>query len=335
MRTPIEPITGYDDIYRVRNALNTLRKQQLENQYYAPNMQSEIDNRNALKKKITTMTPLEAMELSLKNQYYPALTESQIKAQEAMANFRNAGGSGMGVDQKLIMGLGSQLRKDHPEWNDSQVNEAANAYLSGQTALGDGTELPPITGQTRQLLDVMLKKSSSTQGLNQQRYAATAENLLSQGEPYLDSIAKYSGILGTARGNIDAVRNVLGEDTPDYQDYLYFTRAIVPAAASEFMRAMGVNASDTQKQLYMDVVNPTNWDTAPQTAIKNYKRMLQLMKSVGSIVRQSPSEIRQTMMQQGQKSEAKQQYVTIRNNKTGETKRITVEEARRLQARGL
>lgn len=127
----------------------------LQNQYYAPNIQSEINSRNALTDKTNTMTPLQAKELELQNEWYP-------KTQQATINWKNSGGSGGGVDVKLMNAFQQQISTDHPEWSPEQLNEAANAYISGEHQFSDGTPLPQIGGKSKQFLDRMgLKKTTA------------------------------------------------------------------------------------------------------------------------------------------------------------------------------
>ncbi len=266
---------------------------QLKNQFYAPNIQSEINNRNALTDKYNKMTPLEARELDLKNNMYNRVTESNMRANEALANFRNSGGGGGGVGQKELKGFEHQLSTEHPEWNQQQVNQAASAYLSGATTLPDGTPLPPVSGYSQTFLDQIVKRGNTAQGLNQQRFANTTDRLLNEGAKLMPSVSKYAGSLGKAKGNIDAVASSLGANSPEYNDYLKFTRVIVPTAAGEMMRALGVNASDTQKQIYLEVMNPLTWDSNPKVAMENYNYMQKLFKeTVGKTVGQSIGETR-------------------------------------------
>lgn len=133
----------------------------LHNQYYGANAQSEIDNRNALTNKYNTLTPLEAKELELKNQYYPQITESNINAKKARSDFLNSGGSGGSVGLKDLRGLANQLSKDHPDWDQEKINQAANAYLTGDSNLGDGSVLPPLGGQAQSLINGIAKRKTT------------------------------------------------------------------------------------------------------------------------------------------------------------------------------
>ncbi len=270
--------------------------QTLQNKMYVPNMQSEINSRNALTNKTNTMTPLEAKELELKNQYFPQTTQAEIEQKKAQANYYGMGGPGMGVGQKEMMGFRRQLINEHPNWTPQQADQAASGYINGQTQLPDGTQLPPISGVGQSYVDQIVKRGTTAQGLNQQRFAATTDAILDQGKDLVPSVVQYAGALGKAKGGIDAVQSSLGENTPQYQDYIYFTRTFVPYAAGEMMRALGVNASDTQKSLYQKVINPISWDQNPQGALENYNRMTKLFKETAAkTVGKSTGEIRSSL----------------------------------------
>jgi len=276
------------DELRLANALSQLR-----NQYYGPNAQSEINQRNALTNKSTTMLPLEAKELELKNEWYP-------KTEQATINWKNSGGSGAGVDQKQLMGLQNQLSIEHPDWSPLQANQAASAYLSGDDQLPDGTPLPPPSGIARDFLNSRTKKTNTAQALNQQRFAATTDSLLKEGKKLLPSVSQYSGALGKGKGSIDSVKSSLGENTPAYNDYMYFTRQYVPTVASEMMRAFGVNASDTQKSLYQKVINPLAWDQNPKGAEENFNRMVDMFeKAVSPTIGKGIAQINAGLRKQG------------------------------------
>lgn len=271
--------------------------QALQNQYYGPNIQSEMAQRNAQTNNMNTMTPLQAQQLQMQNQYYPQTQQANIAAQKAMANYRNMGGGyGMGAGQKDILGFQKQIQMDNPDFTPDQVNQAASAYINGDDQLPDGTKLPELSGIGKSYVDQIIKRGTTAQGLNQQRFAVTTDAILNQGKPLLPSVTKYAGLLGKGKGNIDAVASSLGSNSPDYNNYLYFTRTFVPYAAGEMMRSLGVNASDTQKELYTKVVNPISWDQNPQGAMDNYNKMVDLFENtVSKTVGKSTSELRSSL----------------------------------------
>lgn len=277
---------------RLANVFSALR-----NQYYGPNMQSEISNRNAmtgaipseiaerdaLTNKMNTMTPLEAINQKNVNDWYAQKAQSDIAANKSLADFRSMGGGGKGgVGVQNITALQRQLMMEGMD--KETANRAASAYISGEGALPNGKPLPPISGISQALVDQIIKQGTTAQGLNQQRFAATTDEMLNKGSELLPSVTKYSGALGRAKGNLDAVANSLGAGSQDYNDYIYFTRTFVPSSAAEMMRASGANASDEQKKLYQKIINPISWDQDPKAASENYKRMQDLFNTTTSKV---------------------------------------------------
>jgi hypothetical protein len=63
--------------------MNALQKKILENQYYGPNIESEMAQRNALTNRYNTLTPLEAQHYQLQNQYYAPNIESEMAYRNA------------------------------------------------------------------------------------------------------------------------------------------------------------------------------------------------------------------------------------------------------------
>lgn len=302
--------------------LNALTKENLENKYYAPNieseinsknaltqgqnitnkflpqnLQSEINSRNALTNKANVMTPLEATNQRNINDWYARKAQSDIDTNKALSSYRAMGGGrGVGgVDNQQLTGLKQQVAIENPEWaNDSQkIDQAASAYLSGETELPDGTKLKPVSGLMDSRISSIAKHNTTAQGVNQQRFALTTDSLLNKGEEYLPSVSKYSGALGKSKGGIDAVQNSLGYNSPDYKNYIYFTRTFVPTAAGEMMRALGVNASDQQKAIYQKVINPIAWDQDPKGATENYNKMRKMFKeTISNTVGKSTARIK-------------------------------------------
>jgi hypothetical protein len=144
------------DKFRLANAMADL-----QNQYYGAGQESEINNRNAMTERYNTMTPLEAKKLELQNLFYPDVTKSNISAQKSLEDFRKMGGGGAGVDQKQLQGFQNQISLDNPSWDQNQINQAASAYLSGETTMPDGSPLPPASGLAQQYLDLMSKKTTT------------------------------------------------------------------------------------------------------------------------------------------------------------------------------
>ncbi len=206
------------------------RKKQLENQYYGPNIQSEIENRNALTNKTNVMTPLEANELNLKNQYYAPNIQSEIANRNALTskyntmtpleaqelrvknqfapqreqadiNYRNMGmgRGGVGATQDFQYQL--KVNADNPQITDPiKQREAANVIENGGNRLSDGTIVNPPSSDTLRALDRAKKSTTTAALLTQQVRANQAEaeipvvdKYISQGRsPYGDTVMGQS-----------------------------------------------------------------------------------------------------------------------------------------------
>src|SRR6185369_1794068 len=137
--------------------------QGLVNKYYGPEAQANIDYKRGMASKI----PYEIEEQKLKNKYYPQLTESEISARKALADYREKGGSmygshGGSVGQKEILGLQRQLQADNPDWDDATANKMASAYLDGAKEF-DGKPLPKLSGISQTLIAQIQKRNSTAQ----------------------------------------------------------------------------------------------------------------------------------------------------------------------------
>lgn len=223
------------DKLRLANAF-----QQLQNQYYGPNIQSEIQNRNALTQKYNTMVPLEAQELSLKNQLYPQLTQAQIGAQNALSNFRLMGGAQMGVGQKEIMGLQRQLMVDHPDWDPVRANQAASAYLSGEQNLPNGEPLPELSGLGQTFIAQIQKRNSTAAVQNQ---AANMDVLASDvNDIDITPAMKFAGLKGKADYAKYAADMAMGRSVPqEFRDYVSFKNVTSNFAMDALRKGFGTS----------------------------------------------------------------------------------------------
>jgi hypothetical protein len=143
----------------------------------------------------------------------------------------------------------------------------------------------------------MLKRQNTAQGLNQQRFAATTEALIQNSAPKAKAAFDYSGMLGSGKGSLDKVGQILGVNKPKYNQYVQFTRVDVPAIAGEVMREMGVNATNEQKKMYIDLVNPISWDQNPKAANERWKHFIKTAQTVAKTIAKSPAQIRQGISQ--------------------------------------
>lgn len=188
---------------------------------------------------------------------------------EKTSTGRYAGGQAMDRFVKELM--------DSNGYDKETATQAARAYFENKDTLPNGTKFY-VSGIARKYADQVALKSDTAAGINQQRYGQTLDSLLSEGQHYLPSIKNYVGAIGKVNNVAQALGTQFGVQSPQYADYQYFTRTLVPSTAGEMMRTLGVNASDEQKKLYMSVINPVSWDTNYEMAEKNYNRLVDLFK---------------------------------------------------------
>src|SRR5688572_19809723 len=166
--------------YAEPNAQQDLQKSKLYNQYYAPNIQSEISNRNALTNKYNTMTPLEAEAQRIANQFAPQREQADI-------NWRNMGGAGGGVGQKEEMLFQSLVAKDNPQLKNDplKIYEASNILRQGGATLPDGTKLNPLSPAARASFDRITKGTTTAPII-------TGNIRSNQAESEIEAISKFA-----------------------------------------------------------------------------------------------------------------------------------------------
>lgn len=224
------------------------------NQFYAPNIQSEIANRNALTRGQNidnqfapqrlglanihaeqqnqtfipdTMSQINSRNASTEGQNIDNTSEAeyrraQINNMNAQATMRNTGGgAGMGVGQKEMMGFQHQLQIDNPNWDANKINQAASAYLAGGDSLPDGTKLSPLSGLAQSSLAQIQKRNSTAAVQNQ---AVNMDVLASDvNDIDITPVTKFVGL----KGRMDYARYTadmaMGNDVPqEFRDYKAF-----------------------------------------------------------------------------------------------------------------
>lgn len=208
------------------NHSNTLLPLDVQNQkninaFYGPNMQSLIANRSAETNKLNTMTPLEVDKLKIENSLLPQKTQSEINSNNAMASWRNMGGANASVNQKDLMAMQAQIMKDNPGLDPLKANQYASAAIDGLDKLPNGEKVPPLSGIAREQLGVILRRPSTAAIQNT---AANMDILASDlNDIDIAPIKKFAGI----KGKVDYGKYVgdmaAGRAVPqEFRDYLAF-----------------------------------------------------------------------------------------------------------------
>ena len=163
-------------IVTAMRGMNALTADNLKNQYYGPNMQSQIDSRNALtqgqnienqympdklrlanamaqlqnqyyaptqqadidyKNALTSKVPFETNELKIKNQFLPQMQQADIAEKEAQAKYYNMGGSGLGTGGKEQLFYQNAVSQDNPQLG----NDASKIYEAANVLAQGGDTL--------------------------------------------------------------------------------------------------------------------------------------------------------------------------------------------------
>jgi hypothetical protein len=181
-----------------QSMLNEEQPEKFRSEMMSAAIQRALGQANA--DKINTMTPLEAAELSLKNQFYPELTRQQIESAKALAAMRQLGGSGVGAGGKEELLFQNLVRRDNPGLTDDQVYEASNVLRQGGDTLSDGTKLSPLSPASQASFDRLTKYGTTSplitgniQGAQSEaEIDALAKHAQAGIRPYGDTYAGYS-----------------------------------------------------------------------------------------------------------------------------------------------
>lgn len=275
--------------YAERNALANTIKQELENRFYGPKAQAEIGLQTANANKLNTMTPLEAQELKLKNQFYPSLTNAQIENYKALSNYRSLGGGstgGLGAGGKEELFFQNLVSKDNPQLgNDpAKIYEASNVLRKGGNRLSSGEYLNPLSPASTEALNRITKYGNTAQGLNQQRFASTLEDMFKIANEHSTDAFKFSGVAGKVSGGVEAARSQFGENSPEYENYIKFTQEDIPAIVTEIVRTSGAHSTDSQKAMAIQATLPIDMMTSPKLAKSKWDELQRLYKQVGKSI---------------------------------------------------
>lgn len=216
--------------------------------------------------------------------------------QRAMAQATTGGGRGLGgVDLQNLTTARNEIKRINPNLTPQQIDDAVNAYSSGNNTLSDGTTLAPSTSILNGAMNRMYKRETDLAQRSQERFAATLETTFKQADPLMPSVVKYTGVKGKAKYYADAAKAQNGKFDPDYSNYLKFTRQIIPGMVSEILRTGGANSTDTQKLLAIQQTDPIALDNNPDLAMEQYKFLKDMYSNIAKTVSQGPSKTHQQL----------------------------------------
>lgn len=128
--------------------------------------------------------------------------------------------------------------------------------------------------------DKAIKDTTTSQVMNQRQYATLLDGLFNQAQNLMPSVANYAGLKGGMELKGEKIATGLGfPASNDYQNYLNFTRNVAPTMANELRRALGGQATDSERQVMENIANPLTWDSNPTTAMNQFNQLVNLYKS--------------------------------------------------------
>lgn len=239
----------------------------------ASNIQSTMPNQQQM------FSPLQILNRDI---------NADITGKEALATFRANGMGRGGVDAQRLNMMSQQIKAENPTATPEQITDIRNAYLEGRDTDSQGNPVPPISGVMDSLLTQNYKRNTDVGQRSQERYANTLETAIKNANDNEKSAEKYSGLLGKTEGSAESAESLLGgKSSEDFKKFNNFVTVDVPTIAGEYMRELGVNASDEQKRMYKEVVNPVNWYRSPQVAMSQWSYFKKLAKDVGVTISKS------------------------------------------------
>lgn len=240
-----------------------LQKAQQFNQYYGPDMQSQINQRQAG----TSNMQQHTLEQKILNSLLPESERARIDAMNARA--QNAGMGGFpGVGQAELNGFQKQLMMDNPGLNSQEINQMAGKYLLGQT-----DTLPPLSGIAQSTLAQIQKRNSNATLQNQAaNMDVLAHDLNGIDIKPLEAFAGPSG-----RGEVAKYTAMMtaGKNVPqNFRDYLSFKKVVQPFAMDAMRKGFGTTVVPEYVTLTLGAAsNPAStWWEDPQQVKENWTR---------------------------------------------------------------
>lgn len=202
---------------------------------------------------------------------------------------KNNSGSARGsAGLKTLQAVTNAIQEKYPKFSDEQVAQARDAYLDGRESdLG----LPPAEGQLKSLLNKNYKFDTDVGQRAQERFANTLEDVFKKADEVTPGAFKFAGAAGKLKGGVETLKASVGENDPDYLDYMLFTRQIIPALATEILRTGGANSTNQQKLLAIVQANPITLDSNPTLAPAQFKFLQSLYRGIGKSITKGPQAI--------------------------------------------
>lgn len=280
------------------------------------------------------------------------LTHAQIQSQLAHARHSDAlakaaalragggGGSGSGSGSS-----GSTSgRKGNPYYGMPpsaklmlQMQEINDGYLPGSN--GQVPLTPEQQADYRGQVEMQMIKLNSDKSTRDRVLLAT--NLTKSIENTdIDDLVKYSGAKGAAELALEQAKDAVGMSSEDYKKYQEAVTGVT-LEAKELRQFLGASITPEMDKQLNFLTNPTSWSKSPETAKKQIQKSRDIIiKQMGTFQNalKSPEAYNYKYSSPAEMSDALNPFsnsgkmITITNRKTGETKQVSYEEAKKMGA---
>lgn len=252
--------------------------------------------------------------------------ESTIGGREQLANMRQNPNRFASSQQKNINDFETQLRADHPDFDDNQIRQAADAYLKGEEEV-DGNKLPPLSSQANAIRQDIFKKNSTVALQNQ---AANLNNTLNEFEQFdMKPLKAYTGAKGLVKFNYQKLNP--SKRTQEWYDYDAFKNSTQIYAMDTLRKGFGTSVVPGYVyETLGKMSNPVDpiWGDPKQVETRWNKTKELIRKATHNTVKQAQRGATTSLSS----SENKNESVTMYKN--GKKFNIPKNEAKEAQAEG-
>lgn len=276
----------------------------LRGQYYGPQQEAQIAQRQAATERMQTLTPLDAQkaQLAAQQQQFQLGTINPLKQQQLQQQveaFPELTAAKITQMKRKPVGragaMGNAQRKfdetvaeDHPEWDQATLRNALDAYYEGKTQLPDGTELPRLRGRAMGAL-AGVRRFIAPAALRTQ--TAQMRGLLADMKAVnIASPMFFAGLKGQAKAAKYATAMAAGRPVPPiYREYLAFKNITSKANMDKMRKAFGstvvpeyVNKfigplTDPQSKFWQDPEQVRkNWNASLKYVERNTQHLIRM-----------------------------------------------------------
>lgn len=243
---------------------------------YSPSSQIMRYANNPLFQSLIANDPQKAQQLT-------AIYESNLNQGAGNPGMQPLGLPGQSMNSQSSEPANPQAQVPQP--SSAQAPQSAQPQMPNAAAPQQQQSAPTIqtsnpdadaVQQTAQSLT--MSRMYTPAQVQQITYDASAQNMIQQAAPELQSVAKFSGAAGAVRLKQEQLNASLGQPTSqDYQNYLDFTRSQMPLIANEIRRAFGGQATNEENKTMIDLVNPISWDKSTPNALNRFQALVNAM----------------------------------------------------------